>query len=153
MNLTKSKMLKMQCTIRMHIYLENAAFIILVSVVLQSMLEHANMYDRWYYIKKYANNRVFNVQEWKYFSRSISFLCSILEPPPIVCTKFRELKRAHITREENIIFVMLYLWVKRRRFLDGYFGSVCSLNRVNAPLTLKENGTLLYAFSLKIHSC
>ena len=41
-----------------------------------------------YNINKYATCRVFYVQERKYFSRSISFLFSILEPPPIVCTKF-----------------------------------------------------------------
>ena len=46
-----------------------------------------------YYINKYANNRVFYVQEGNYFSRSISFLCSILEPPPIVCTRFLTLQR------------------------------------------------------------
>ena len=35
----------MQGTIRIEHSIRNAAFIILVSIVLQSMLEHANMYD------------------------------------------------------------------------------------------------------------
>ena len=38
------------------------------------------------YINKYANNRVFYVQS-EIISQKVSFLCSILEPPPIVCTK------------------------------------------------------------------
>ena len=55
----------MQCTIRIALSIKNAALIILVSIVLQSMLEHANMTgDNYaYYINKYANSRVFYVQE------------------------------------------------------------------------------------------
>ena len=45
MNLTKSKMPKCSILYAGHIQLENAAFIILVSIVIRSMLEHANMYD------------------------------------------------------------------------------------------------------------
>ena len=41
----KSKMPKCSVLYAYHIQLENAAFIILVSIVLQSMLEHANMHD------------------------------------------------------------------------------------------------------------
>ena len=45
MNLTKSKLSKCSVIYASHIQLENAAYIILVSIVLQSMLEHAKMYD------------------------------------------------------------------------------------------------------------
>ena len=66
MNLTKSKLSKCSVLYASHIQLENAAYIILVSIVLQSMLEHAEMYDgdnNAYYMNIYAHNRVFYVQE------------------------------------------------------------------------------------------
>ena len=44
-NLTKSIMPKCSLLYALHIQLENAAFITLVSIILKSMLEHANMYD------------------------------------------------------------------------------------------------------------
>ena len=45
MNLTKSKMPTCNVLYVKHLQLENAAYIILVNNVLQSIFEHANMYD------------------------------------------------------------------------------------------------------------
>ena len=45
MNLTKSKMPKCSVLYAWHIQLENTAFILLVSIVLQSMPENATIYN------------------------------------------------------------------------------------------------------------
>ena len=100
-----------------------------------------------FYINKYATCWVFYVQEWNISQEAFLFCVVYLSLHQSFAQSF-ELFNGRIEEGtycplRNIIFVMLYLWVKRRRFLEGYFSSVGSLqnNFINhlAPIRFHIN--------------